>query len=118
MFVTLVHVHVKAEHIADFIAVTRENHRHSVNERGNLRFDVLQSAEQSTRFILYEAYASEAEAARHKETRHYLDWRDQVAGWMAAPRTGERFVGLEPSSVRSPSEPFPPHPEDCPEVGE
>ena len=118
MFVTLVQVHVKPEHVADFIAATRENHRHSVNERGNLRFDVLQSDEQPTHFILYEAYASEADAARHKETRHYLDWRDRVAGWMATPRTGQRFTGLEPTSAHASSEQFPPHPEDCPEVGE
>ncbi len=118
MTVTLVHVHVKQEHVAEFIAATRENHRHAVNERGNLRFDVLQSAEQPTHFILYEAYASEADAARHKETRHYLAWRDQVAGWMAEPRRGQRFIGLEPAPARTTPELFPAHAQDCPEVGE
>lgn len=96
MFVTLVHVHVKPEHVADFVAATRENHLHSVREPGNRRFDVLQSADDPTRFVLYEAYASEADAAAHKETAHYLRWRDTVADWMASPRQGVRYDGLLP----------------------
>lgn len=96
MHVTLVHVHVKPEHVAAFILATRANHEHSVKEPGNLRFDVLQSAEDPARFVLYEAYATAADAARHKETAHYLEWRDAVAPWMAGPRQGERYQGLLP----------------------
>lgn len=98
MIVTLVHVHVKPEHIADFIAATRDNHLHSVHEPGNRRFDVLQSAEDPARFVLYEAYASEAEALAHKETAHYLQWRDAVADMMASPRVGVRYTGLLPEA--------------------
>jgi autoinducer 2-degrading protein len=54
MFVTLVHVHVKPEHLDAFVDVTRTNHEASVREDGNLRFDVLQSADDPTRFLLYE----------------------------------------------------------------
>lgn len=96
MHVTLVHVQVKLEHIADFIEATRRNHEASVREAGNRRFDVLQSAEDPTRFVLYEAYASVADAAAHKQTAHYLAWRDEVAGWMVAPRQGVPYRGLFP----------------------
>lgn len=96
MHVTLVHVRVKPEHVNDFIRATHENHRHSVQEAGNRRFDVLQSADDPTRFVLYEAYASEADAALHKQTAHYLTWRDTVADWMASPREGIRYHGLFP----------------------
>ena len=41
MHVTLVSVHVKPEHIADFIAATQDNHLQSIQEPGNLRFDVI-----------------------------------------------------------------------------
>lgn len=98
MHVTLVQVHVKPEHIEDFIVVTRANHESSVREAGNLRFDVLQSAEDPTRFVLYEAYRSGDDAARHKETSHYMTWRDAVAPWMAEPRQGRRYAGLCPAS--------------------
>lgn len=96
MHVTLVHVRVKPESIDAFIAATRANHLAAVDEPGNRRFDVLQSPEDPMRFILYEAYASAADAAAHKETAHYLAWRDAVAPMMAEPRRGEAMRGLLP----------------------
>ena len=97
MHVTLVHVQVVPDHIDDFIAATRANHEASVREPGNLRFDVLQSAEDPAHFVLYEAYRSAEDAAAHKETAHYLRWREAVAGWMAEPRRGEPYTGLMPA---------------------
>jgi len=96
MHVTLVHVHVIPAHIDDFIATTRLNHEASVQESGNCRFDVLQSPENPGHFILYEAYTSAETAAAHKQTAHYLAWRDRVAGWMSEPRQGVRYEGLFP----------------------
>ena len=96
MHVTLVYVHVNPRHIDDFIEATRANHETSIQESGNLRFDVLQSGDDPARFVLYEAYRSAAEAAAHKETAHYLSWREQVANWMAEPRCGINYTGLFP----------------------
>ncbi len=96
MHVTLVHVTVKHAHIDEFIEATRKNHEASVKEAGNRRFDVLQSPEHPEQFVLYEAYTCAADAAAHKETAHYLAWRDTVAGWMAAPRQGVPYTGLLP----------------------
>lgn len=96
MHATLVHVHVRPEHIEQFIAATKANHEASIKEPGNLRFDVLQSPEDPGRFILYEVYATAAAAAAHKETPHYQKWRDEVAPWMASPRQGIRYNGLFP----------------------
>ena len=93
MYVTFVHVHVVPERIDDFLAACRANHEEAVLERGNLRFDVLQSAEDPAYFILYEAYESAEAAAAHKSTAHYARWKEVVAPWMAEPRRGEVFVG-------------------------
>jgi (4S)-4-hydroxy-5-phosphonooxypentane-2,3-dione isomerase len=97
MHVTLVHVAVKAEAVDAFIAATRLNHESSVQEPGNRRFDVLQSPDDPTRFILYEAYVSRADAAAHRDTPHYARWRDTVAPMMAEPRRGVPMRGLFPS---------------------
>jgi autoinducer 2-degrading protein len=97
MYVTLVYVSVKPEHVADFIESIRDNHEHSVLEPGNLRFDILQSADDPTRFVAYEAYRDEASAKAHKETAHYLAWREAAADWMAEPRAGVRYDGLFPA---------------------
>jgi autoinducer 2-degrading protein len=94
--VTLVSVHVVPDHVEDFMAAIRANHEASIREPGCLRFDVLRSPEDPTRFLLYEAYADEAAAAAHKDTPHYLEFRDLVAPWMADPRTGVRWDGLYP----------------------
>ena len=88
MIATCVYVYVKQEYIESFIAETRKNHEASVKEPGNLRFDVLQDAEEPSKFLLYEAYESEEAAAAHKNTAHYKQWREAVADWMAAPRQG------------------------------
>lgn len=96
MHVTLVRVQVKPEHLNDFIAATRLNHEASIQEPGNFRFDILQEAADPSHFILYEAYANAEHAAAHKETPHYLKWKDTVAGWMAAPRGGVLYRGLFP----------------------
>ena len=96
MHVSLVHVQVKPEHIDDFIAATRLNHKASIQESGNRRFDVLQSPEDPTHFVLYEAYVSAEDVSEHKETPHYRQWRDTVAGWMAEPRQAVTYRGLFP----------------------
>lgn len=88
MIVTFVHVWVKEENKNEFINATIENHKESVKEPGNLRFDILQDDKDPLKFVLYEAYESEECAANHKSTKHYLKWRDTVADWMAQPREG------------------------------
>lgn len=96
MHVTLVHVQVRPEHLDDFIEATRHNHECSIREPGNLRFDVLRSVDDPAAFILYEAYRSAEDAGAHKQTAHYLAWREAVNHWMAEPRQGVAYLGLFP----------------------
>ena len=96
MIVTIVSVYVKQEHVRDFIEASIRNHEGSIKEPGNLRFDVLQSADDPTRFSLYEAYESEEAATAHKSTSHYLEWREKVAPWMAQPREGNKHNIIRP----------------------
>lgn len=98
MFATLVHVHVEQKHIADFIEATRLNHDQSIQEPGNLRFDILQDDSDPSKFILYEVYTSQEAVNGHKETPHYLQWRDTVAPWMSRPREGKKHTLLFPST--------------------
>ena len=97
MHVTLVHIHVRNEDVAAFIAATRANHEASSSEPGNRRFDVLQAPDDPTRFMLYEAYATADDAAAHRQTAHYFAWRQTVDSMMAEPRRGEPMNGLFPA---------------------
>ena len=93
-----VQVHVETDHIEGFIEAIRLNHEGTRKEPGNLRFDVLQHAEDPSLFFIYEVYRGAEDVARHKETEHYKVWRDTVADWMAEPRVGTRYQSLFPSS--------------------
>lgn len=98
MHVTLVYVDVIADKVEAFIEVTRQNHLSSIKEPGNRRFDVLRDSDDPNRFLLYEAYASEADARAHKQTDHYFAWRDEVQSMMASPRRGVPYDGLFPDA--------------------
>lgn len=99
MLIVHVHVHVKPECIEPFKAATLENARQSVLESGVARFDVLQQADDPTRFILVEVYRTADAPAKHKETAHYAKWRDTVAPMMAEPRTSVKFTNVFPADA-------------------
>ena len=96
MFVVHVHVHVKPEHVEAFRLATLDNARSSVQEPGIARFDVVQQADDPTRFVLVEAYRSVEATAAHKATAHYARWRDAVADMMAEPRNSVKYANVYP----------------------
>jgi len=90
---TIVHVHVrvKADCVEAFKQACVENARQSAKEPGIARFDVIQQADDPTRFVLVEVYRTPDASAKHKETAHYAKWRDAVAPMTAEPRTSVKF---------------------------
>ncbi len=96
MQIVLVHVHVKPEFVEAFKQASIENASNSIQEPGIARFDVIQQAEDPTRFILVEIYKSADAPAAHKETAHYAKWRDTVAEMMAEPRQGVKYSNVFP----------------------
>jgi autoinducer 2-degrading protein len=98
MIVTCVYITVKPESIDGFIRASEANHSESVKEPGNIRFDLIQQADDPCRFMFYEAYESEEAAAAHKNTAHYLKWRESVQEMMAEPRKGTRYNILQPKN--------------------
>jgi quinol monooxygenase YgiN len=95
-----VHVQVKPESVTAFIAATIANAQASLGEKGIARFDVVQQQDDPCRFVLVEAYRSAEAPAAHKETPHYLAWRDAVANMMAAPRTSVKYTNLHPTDAQ------------------
>jgi len=96
MLIVHVHVHVKPEFVEAFRQATVENARNSVQEPGIARFDVIQQADDPTRFVLVECYRTADAPAQHKATAHYARWRDAVADMMAEPRTSVKFSNIFP----------------------
>jgi quinol monooxygenase YgiN len=96
MLIVHVHVPVRPECVHAFREATLANARQSVQEPGIARFDVLQQADDPTRFVLVEAYRTPDAPAAHKATAHYAQWRDTVAPMMAEPRTSVKFTNCFP----------------------
>jgi autoinducer 2-degrading protein len=99
MQIVLVHVNVKPEFVEAFKLATIENASSSVLEPGIARFDVIQQTEDPTKFILVEVYKTNQAPAMHKETAHYLRWRDAVAEMMAEPRQGVKYTNIFPEDT-------------------
>ena len=99
MLIVHVQVQVKSEWLEAFKSATLENARESVREPGIARFDVVQQADDPTRFVLVEAYRSVEATVAHKETKHYQVWRDAVAPMMAQPRTSVKFTNVFPEDM-------------------
>jgi quinol monooxygenase YgiN len=97
MFVLLVYVHVKPEHVEAFRLATIENARASRLEPGVARFDFLQETEDPTRFTLVEVYRSRDGHAQHRETPHYKAWAAAAAEWLAEPRTRTTYLNVDPA---------------------
>ncbi len=99
MFIVHVFIHVKPECIDDFKNATRLNVEHSIQEKGIARFDFLEQQDDPNRFALVEVYRQPEDAAKHKETTHYMVWRDTVEHMMAEPRKSIKFTNLEPADA-------------------
>lgn len=96
MQIVHVHVHVKPEFVEAFRKATIENAANSVEEPGIARFDVIQQADDPTRFVLIEVYRTAAAPGAHKETPHYKRWANTVMEMMAEPRQSVKYANVFP----------------------
>jgi quinol monooxygenase YgiN len=94
MYILQVYIQVKQECLESFISATRANAEASRRELGVERFEFLQVVGEPNKFSIFEVYHSQEDHASHRETAHYLLWRDTVAGMMAEPRTAVKYNEL------------------------
>ena len=97
MIVTCVYIYVKPDHIEAFKQATMLNPLGTIKEPGNIRFDFLQQDDQPDCFLLYEVFKNEEAVAAHKQTEHYLTWRETVNDMMAQKRKGVRHSLIAPT---------------------
>ena len=98
-FIVHVFVSTKPGTEEQFKAASLENAKNSALEPGVARFDVLQDQADPTKFVLVEVYKTPEAPAAHKETAHYLTWRETVADMMAEPRQARKFSNLFPTTT-------------------
>jgi (4S)-4-hydroxy-5-phosphonooxypentane-2,3-dione isomerase len=96
MYIVHVFIQVKPDMIDAFKAATIINTEKSIMEEGVARFDFIQQSDNPAKFVLVEIYGSPADSSKHKETAHYLKWRDTVANMMVSPRESIKYKNIYP----------------------
>ncbi|MCC6453828.1 MAG: antibiotic biosynthesis monooxygenase [Caldilineaceae bacterium] len=99
MLIVHVFVHVKEDQVDAFKSATLDNAANSIQEAGIARFDVVQQADDPTKFVLIEVYRNADAPDRHKETAHYQRWRESVAPMMASPRQSIKYANVFPADA-------------------
>jgi autoinducer 2-degrading protein len=99
MLIVVVNAHVKPEYLAAFTKATLDNASNSIKEPGIVRFDVYQQNDDPSRFTLVEIYKTQDDPARHRQTAHYISWRDSVANMMIEPRTRTENTLIFPETI-------------------
>jgi (4S)-4-hydroxy-5-phosphonooxypentane-2,3-dione isomerase len=98
LLIVHVAVHVRPEAVEAFLLATLANARASVREPGIARFDVVQSRDDATRFVLVEVYRDADAPSAHKLTAHYAAWRDAVEPMLAEPRSSAKYLNCFPDN--------------------
>ena len=96
MHILIIQIHVKPEYIEEFQAATLVNANATAKEPGCVRFDVLQQADDPTRFVFSEVYRDAAQHAAHRETEHYKTWAEAATPMLAEPRTRAVYRNVHP----------------------
>ncbi|KAL9189413.1 hypothetical protein ACHAXT_009088 [Thalassiosira profunda] len=69
----VVYASVKEERMNEFLRLIEADAVGSRSEPGCLRFDVVQTQDDPSKFIFYELYTDDAAIAYHQEQKHFTD---------------------------------------------
>ena len=82
MYIVIAPIQVKKGFKEQFVEEMIADGKGSVtNEPGCLRFDIVQDTHDPDRIWLYEVYRDEAAFEAHKQTPHFIRWRDTTKDW-------------------------------------
>ncbi|HSO13895.1 MAG TPA: putative quinol monooxygenase [Anaerolineales bacterium] len=87
MYIVVVHSHIQPGQVERFREVTIQNAEASRGEEGCVRFDVLQQADDPTRFTFVEIFKSKEDGSRHLATSHFKKWLEEAVPLMVEART-------------------------------
>jgi autoinducer 2-degrading protein len=94
MFVMLVKLTIKPELVDEFKAAILKNAALSIErDPGCLRFDVLQQADDPTRWVLYEVYDKEKAWVDHRNAAHFLAFME-VGNRAIVTREATKLAGI------------------------
>jgi autoinducer 2-degrading protein len=94
MFVMLVKLEIKPALLDEFTVAILKNAALSIErDPGCLRFDVLQQADDPTRWVLYEVYDKEQAWVDHRNAAHFLAFME-VGNRAIVTREATKLTGI------------------------
>ncbi len=97
MLVIIATSQIKPEFREPFLAAIEEDATGSMqNEPGCLQFSIVQDEKDPNRIYLFEVYRDQAAFDTHRRMPHYLEWRETVKDWYAAPTQVIRGANIYP----------------------
>ena len=98
MFVMLVKLEIKPALLDEFTVAILKNAALSIErDPGCLRFDVLQQADDPTRWVLYEVYDKEQAWVDHRQAPHFLAFME-VGNRAIVTREATKLTGINVKS--------------------
>ena len=86
MYALTVTAHVLESETETFLQKTLECALATRKENGNVRYDILQSEDCISCFVIYEVYRTKEDFLFHRETPHSIKWKTETESIMAKPR--------------------------------
>jgi autoinducer 2-degrading protein len=88
----LVFFYIKPQCVSDFIGLLLEEAKlvHELEGDGNIRFDLYQNTQDSTKFVVLEVLRDQEALAKHSRMPHYLKVREALSDMQALPRSHDK----------------------------
>ena len=100
MLILYVDVNVKPDRIPEFLTAIRDNAACAVrDEPGCLGFDVLQNADDATKFVFYEVYRDQDALAAHRLTPHFKRYFEATQDLVAGPLSRKMLHNVHPEDA-------------------
>jgi autoinducer 2-degrading protein len=93
----LVFITIKSGQEDAFLHAARDNCTGSVQEPGNLRFDMYRDAENAREYLFAEKYDSVEAVTAHRQTPHFLAFFKILEGMQEFPRRREPGNAIPPN---------------------
>ena len=81
------------EYVERYVEATLANAHATRKEQGNIRFDLLQDANDPCTFQLYEVYSGKSAQQAHLTSAHFATWKEAVQG-VFADRSFAKFSAV------------------------
>ena len=92
----LTSIHIKPEHVDEFLTVTAPFAGESLRESGLVSFALLQQVTKPAHFSMFDVYHDDQAYEEHLKSAHYLAWINSVLSLLAEPMSPLPYTPIFP----------------------